>query len=270
MNITLLVNRDLASCVALNHLLPQLASHRLYLFLSSRVGKSSTTKPELLNTLKFYEQDLFNDILFPLLDSNAALTKTATLKTFYGLQEFLAAPPAELNKINTDELTRFEATEPDLVLSIRYGVILKEQALAVPTLGVLNLHSGLLPDYRGVMASFWALLNNATTLGTTLHYIDDATIDTGRVLGTTALPRNPDRSYLWHVLTLYKDGCDLLAQKVAAIARGEQPACTAQSGQGNYYSYPRQEHLDQFGSQGSVLVDPAEIVGIASQFQNNL
>jgi hypothetical protein len=40
MNITLLGNRDLASCVALNHLLPALSAHRVIVFLSSQVGKS--------------------------------------------------------------------------------------------------------------------------------------------------------------------------------------------------------------------------------------
>ena len=41
MNITLLSNRDLASCVALNHLLPALSAHRVTVFLSSQVGKSA-------------------------------------------------------------------------------------------------------------------------------------------------------------------------------------------------------------------------------------
>ena len=40
MNITLLCNRDLASCVALNHLLPALAAYRVTVFLSSQVGKA--------------------------------------------------------------------------------------------------------------------------------------------------------------------------------------------------------------------------------------
>ena len=41
MNITLLSNRDLASCVALNHLLPALSAHRVTVFMSSQVGKSA-------------------------------------------------------------------------------------------------------------------------------------------------------------------------------------------------------------------------------------
>ena len=50
------------------------------------------------------------------------------------------------------------------------------------SLGVLNLHSGKLPDYRGVMATFRAMMAEDETLFSTVHWIDDKTIDTGRIL----------------------------------------------------------------------------------------
>ena len=77
---------------------------------------------------------------------------------------------------------------PELMISIRYGKILRSKALSIPDLGVLNLHSGKLPDYRGVMATFRAMLAQEQELFSTLHWIDDDTIDTGRVIsvGTQA------------------------------------------------------------------------------------
>ena len=124
MNITLLSNRDLASCVALNHLLPALSAHRVTVFLSSQVGKSAgktnseRRRPESLDTLTFYEQTLVNDIVFPLCDRIGG--PAPSLLTFKGLENFLAGPIEELNNINTSDLARFAATTPDLVLSIRY------------------------------------------------------------------------------------------------------------------------------------------------------
>ena len=138
MNITLLSNRDLASCVALNHLLPALSAHRVTVFLSSQVGKSAgktnseRRRPESLDTLTFYEQTLVNDIVFPLCDRIGGTVRS--LLTFKGLETFLASPIEELNDINAAGLPRFAATTPDLVLSIRYGVILREEAIGVPTL----------------------------------------------------------------------------------------------------------------------------------------
>ena len=73
-------------------------------------------------------------------------------------------------------------TTPELMISIRYGKILRSKALSIPDHGVLNLHSGKLPDYRGVMATFRAMLAQEQELFSTLHWIDDDTIDTGRVI----------------------------------------------------------------------------------------
>ena len=65
----------------------------------------------------------------------------------------------ELPAPNHDSgLATLRAAEPDLVVSIRYRRILRDSAIAIPRCGVINLHSGILPDYRGVMATFWAIL----------------------------------------------------------------------------------------------------------------
>lgn len=271
MRITLLSNRDLASCVALNALLPLLQGHSLRVFLSSRVGKAGAgaTKPEALDTLKFFEQDLFNQFVFPAADRGESQT---ALQTFTGLERFLEAPIEELNDINGDGLARFAAAAPDLVLSIRYGVILREAAIAVPGKGVINLHSGRLPDYKGVMATFRALMHGDSELNMTLHTIDDSGIDTGKILGYSTLEVDPSRSYLWHVLGLYEQGCALLAQAVAKVAAGEALAGVEQAtlaNAGRYFTFPTQEELTAFTNQGWRLVDSDEVLALARQFTTN-
>ena len=49
-----------------------------------------------------------------------------------------------------------------------YRRILKAAAIQIPRHGVLNLHSGLLPAYKGLMATFWATLNGEEEIGCTL------------------------------------------------------------------------------------------------------
>jgi methionyl-tRNA formyltransferase len=106
-------------------------------------------------------------------------------------------PVTESNNINSAEgLLILRKMQPDLILSVRYGVILKNEAIRTARLGVLNLHSGLLPNYRGVMTTFWAMLNGETTIGTTLHYINDANIDAGDIVDTTTIKADSSRSYL--------------------------------------------------------------------------
>ncbi|HIB20069.1 MAG TPA: hypothetical protein EYO32_00725, partial [Rhodospirillales bacterium] len=53
MKITILANRDLASCIALNRLFPLLKDHELCIFLSAKVGKYDRL-PQALLDLKFY------------------------------------------------------------------------------------------------------------------------------------------------------------------------------------------------------------------------
>ncbi len=265
MKITLLINRDLPSCVALNNLASLFDTHDMTIFLSSKVGHSSQL-PEGLRQLQFFEQELFNEFLFPALSlSNTAIS--AELLSFGGFAELCGKPIRELNRINdAEEFELFRQSQPDLVLSIRYGVILEEAVIAVPEYGVLNLHSGLLPDYKGVMATFRAMLNGESEIGMTLHYIDNNTIDTGPVVATTSMSVDKNSSYLWHVLALYRDGCQLILDAVNAIEKSGSVTCATQSGGGNYYSFPDNEELASFSHMGYKLVDLEEIVSIANKF----
>ena len=263
MKITILANRDLASCIALNRLFPLLKDHELCIFLSAKVGKSDTL-PQALLDLNFYEQRLFNNIVFPL--ATALGIDSAALKTFDAIGKDIGREILELNAINSSDFEQFKSTQPDLVLCIRYGGILREAVIAVPRFGVLNLHSGLLPQYKGVMATFRAMLNGDDEIGMTLHTIDDGGIDTGRIIGTTLMAVKPGRSYLWHVLALYIDGCDMMSAAVRKIAGSGVPVSEPQVQAGNYYSFPTDTELAAFADMGFKLTDSSELVKIAKQF----
>lgn len=267
MRITILANRDLASCIALNHLVPGLSAHRVTVFLSSRVGSKPLAPP--LQQLKFVEQDLLNQIIAPLLSQSSDAERTAKqpLLSFEQLGEVVVGGLSELNDINEAAgRERFAASEPELVLSIRYGLILKDPVIAIPAQGILNLHSGALPDYKGVMASFWALLNDESEIGTTLHFIEDSSIDTGGIVASTRLAVQQDRSYLWHVLSLYEDGCGQMLAAVDKIAAGHRLQSTSQAGAGHYYSFPTAEDLQRFSERGWRLFDPEDVLDVARQF----
>jgi len=216
--------------------------------------------------LKFYEQQLFNDILFPLLAESHA-GKQTELRSFMQLSKLFNVPMQALNGINSPEGLELVARHvPDLMLSIRFGGILREAALAIPKYGVLNLHSGLLPAYKGVMATFRALLQGDSEIGTTLHWIDDSSIDTGRLITNTKIPVDPARSYLWHVLALYEGGCEAMAATVDAVSRGEPVAAMPQPETGNYFSFPTQDELAAFHEAGWKLVDTHEMEQLAKRF----
>ena len=174
-------------------------------------------------------------------------------------------------------MQRFESSQPDLVVSLRYGVILKDPVISIPRFGVINLHSGILPDYKGVMATFRAMLNEEKLIGTTLHYINDASIDQGPVIGTTQLSVDTKKSYLWHVLQLYPKGVSLIASTIDSIERkGKVDArvearvdARVQTAEGHYYTFPTEDELQSFESLGHKLFDGDEIMELVDEYFEN-
>ena len=266
MKILILANKDLASNFAINCLLPDLKDHKICLFLSAKVG--GIKKANGLKALKFFEQDLFTQVISPNLTPPNA--RESDCMSFEQMDAVLCQPHIDLNDINNqDSINNIQKMAPDLIISIRYGVILKKPIIAIPKHGVINLHSGLLPNYRGVMATFWALLNGEKTIGTTLHYIDDASIDTGSVIDQTELTVDPSRSYLWHVLSLYKSGSLTIIEAVIKITNKQNIKHTNQTGTGHYYTFPNELDLQNYMNKGLILIDENEYLNfIKSHYLN--
>lgn len=253
MRITFLTNRDLASNFALNLLVPALSeNHELQVFCSDAVGRKPV-EPTLAE-LNFYEHTLPNELLFPLIDAQGS---KGELLTFKGLSDYLSSPVTSLNEPNeTRGLATLAASEPDLAVSIRYGCILDVPAISLPPKGVLNLHSGRLPAYRGVMATFRAMLANDEELCSTLHWIDDAGIDTGRTISVQATTRHPSQCYLANTLGLYPSGCEALLRAIETMTKGGSLPLVHSDGPSCYYSFPDTSTIDTFEAASFKWVDP--------------
>jgi methionyl-tRNA formyltransferase len=264
--VTLLLNRDLHANIALNLLAPALQRHEVTIFLSDGLAGQATV-PTGFAPLAAAERHLPNKVLWPLAD--AAPDRGASLVSFARCAERLGAPCEPLTAPNSDSgLARLRAAEPDVIVSIRYGRILREQAIAIPAHGVINLHSGPLPAYRGVMATFRALLNDDDTIGCTLHYIADPGIDSGPIIGVELLPApTPAECSLFGAIQrVYPAGCRMIADAIGRLARGQTLATHAPSSKGTYYSWPTDEDLVRFVDRGYRLVDETEYVDLLSRY----
>jgi folate-dependent phosphoribosylglycinamide formyltransferase PurN len=71
--------------------------------------------------------------------------------------------------------------KPD-VIAFTGGGLIRKDVLSIPTIGVLNCHSGMLPHYRGMDVVEWALAEeHFDQVGQTLHLMDSG-VDTGPIL----------------------------------------------------------------------------------------
>ena len=243
MNITLLGHHDIASLFALDRLIGLLPQHRYTAYLSRSPVPASESS---LDDLARADARLCEQLLAGELGGPVAAEVTNPLVT-------------PLEHPNSAEGHRLlAATSPDLIVSIRYRRILHDAAIAIPRLGVINLHSGILPDYRGVMATFWAMLNCEAEIGTTLHWITDAGIDTGPIIGVRRSGTDPERSYLSNVLGLYVNGCEMLTRAIAAVDSDDPLPAGQQEVSGQYFHAPVDDDVERFENAGLFLVDGRE------------
>lgn len=83
------------------------------------------------------------------------------------------------------------AFAPDLLVVVAYGLILPPAILAVPRLGVLNVHGSVLPRWRGAAPVERALLAGDAQTGVCIMQMD-AGLDTGPVFLERVVPIRPD------------------------------------------------------------------------------
>lgn len=78
---------------------------------------------------------------------------------------------------------------PDIIIVVAFGQILSEAFLKIPKQFCINLHSSLLPKYRGAAPIHRAILNGDTKSGVTTMIMDKG-MDTGYILLMQETPVN--------------------------------------------------------------------------------
>ncbi len=109
--------------------------------------------------------------------------------------------------------------KPDLIVVVAYGQILPQSILDLPPFGCLNVHTSLLPKYRGAAPIQWAIADGEPETGVTIMKMD-AGLDTGPVLSVRRTPILPedDSSRLHDRLALL--GAELLAATIPDYVAG--------------------------------------------------
>lgn len=108
---------------------------------------------------------------------------------------------------------------PELTVVAAYGKLLPEAILAVPPLGSINVHSSLLPKYRGAAPINWAILNGEETTGVSIMYMAKA-LDAGDVILQKSTPIGPDEDAPALTARLAQLGAEALSETVTALAAG--------------------------------------------------
>jgi methionyl-tRNA formyltransferase len=110
--------------------------------------------------------------------------------------------------------------QPELIVVAAYGQILPQNILDLPRFGCLNVHTSLLPKYRGAAPIQRALLNDETETGVTIMKMD-AGLDTGGILTQEKTPIHPADNSQTLYDRLAQIGADLLVRTISEYAAGK-------------------------------------------------
>lgn len=77
-----------------------------------------------------------------------------------------------------DEIRKIQ---PDLIVVVAYGKILPKEVIDIPKYGIINVHSSLLPKYRGAAPINAALINGDKKSGVSIMYVEEE-LDAGAVI----------------------------------------------------------------------------------------
>jgi len=127
----------------------------------------------------------------------------------------------EVPHINYPDVVRLaDELKPDLIAVFGTSLI-RGELLQRGRLGIVNLHGGLSPEYRGADCTFWALYNTEPEkIGCTLHYID-AGIDTGRLIAHVSPELGRDDDELALFWRSVKESAQVYAELMQRLAQGE-------------------------------------------------
>ncbi len=137
---------------------------------------------------------------------------------------------------------------PDLLVSILGNQIFKNNIIKLAPKGCINLHTALLPKYRGLMPTFWVLKNNEEYTGVSVFFVDEG-IDSGPIIVQKKVKiGNISQSSLIEITK--KLGMDAIIEAIDLIDNDKVNLITNNDNKMTYYTFPSREDVIEFKRKG--------------------
>ena len=113
--------------------------------------------------------------------------------------------------------------KPDVCAVVAYGRILPQRVLDIPTKGCINIHTSLLPQYRGSAPYQWAVLDGLKETGVSSMYLVRE-MDAGDIIDVSRTPIGENETAGELLDRLADLGADLLSKTLSRMAQGHVSA----------------------------------------------
>lgn len=145
---------------------------------------------------------------------------------------------------NQKSIELLKSYKPDLLVSILGNQIFKSEVIKLAPQGCINLHTSLLPKYRGLMPTFWVMKNEERYTGVSVFFVDKG-IDTGPIIVQKKVEiGNRTQQELINYTKML--GMQSIVEAVEIIASGKIRTIKNNDAEMTYYSFPRKEDVAIF------------------------
>lgn len=122
-----------------------------------------------------------------------------------------------------ETVAQLAALKPDVIAVVAYGQLLPQRVLDIPTMGCINIHASILPQYRGSAPYQWAVLDGLTETGVTAMYLCRE-MDAGDIIEVSKTPIGENETAGALLERLAVLGAALLSKTLGRFAQGPVPA----------------------------------------------
>ncbi|MCS4039949.1 methionyl-tRNA formyltransferase [Salinibacter ruber] len=147
---------------------------------------------------------------------------------------------------------RVKEAEIDVILSVSAPEIFGPSLLQAPTWGCLNVHTAKLPQYRGMLPTFWALYHGDDEIGVTIHTMEEE-VDQGKIAQQSTFPVAPSDTLDDVIKRGKEEGGRLAAQVLNTLTEGELQL-RPMEGEESYFSFPSAEERRELQQRGRRLL----------------
>jgi len=210
----------------------------------SPFGKKESFIKKALKTKKIFGLKFFIYYSLKFIYSKIFKTSVRTLLNKYNIPEIIIE--GSINSVKNIELIK--SYNPDLLISILGNQIFKKSLLDLAPKGCINLHTAMLPKYRGLMPTFWVLKNNEKFTGVSVFFVDEG-IDSGPIIVQEKVEiGNLTQAQL--IMQTKKIGMELIVKAVNLISANNIVLIPNPESEKSYFSFPSQKDVIEFEKNG--------------------
>lgn len=242
MKIGLATSGDFISNFLINEIYKKFPDDELFILIDENVGKVDTN---FMKKITYFEHIFPEKYIYPLVENiNLKTNKYLTYNQLTKQKNINLFRFININK--QEELLK--SLNLDVIISMRFRTIFKDNIIAIPKYGIYNIHSGILPKYRGACCLLQSVNNNEKYIGCSIHKIlPSQEIDMGKIAYISKTEIDLRESYVGLNIKMFLNTKNQIISLLKKLKNNKYILLIdVDIKEGKYYKYPTQKEIDNF------------------------